>query len=225
MSLALSWRVACRGRVIEFPLDQRSFDNVGHDHPSSLNRAMSQIKGDWVCLMDSDAHPINDQWLPRVEGLLDSYDAVLAQDPLHPGFSHPCFMFFRGEQARRGLLFDVDMYDRGVDSGRLVYKQLTDRGLKVFLAPHADAFGGFWGSLYLDSVYHHGHGTFHAGGKALRGQLNWRNQYYRKKVLGNHRYTLGPLERLFFGADAVVRNVRRRFLHGQAGSLPQPGKW
>jgi len=204
-------------RILEYPRDQAMFEMMGHDHATVLNLAMSDMKGQWVCLMDSDAHPTKGPWIDRVANLLDDHDAVLAEDSGNPGKSHPCFMFMKTEHARQGLRFDAEIPAPGADTGRLIGAQLVEQGRKVYLAPGWGTFGGCWGVLYLDSIYHHGHGSFPAAGPRLQRQLTWRDKFYRDRVLIGRRYKLSLAESLLVRADWLARGlgtVAKRQLRG-----------
>jgi hypothetical protein len=57
--------------VISFPLDEDPTSILGHDHPSSLNRALHQIdfRTSHVLVMDSDCFPINGSWLSHLQNV------------------------------------------------------------------------------------------------------------------------------------------------------------
>jgi len=195
-------------RVLEYPRDEAMFQALGHDHPTSLNRALQDVRGDWVCIMDSDAHPTRVAWFERVCDLLDTHDAVLAQDSGNPGLSHPCFMFMRAAHGREGLRFDAGIPGPGADTGRLVGKQLVANGHKVYLARSRGMFGGMWGDLYLESIYHHGHGSFQFAGSRLQQQVTWRDKFYRDRVLHKRRYQLSPIENMFVRIHWAARGLK-----------------
>jgi hypothetical protein len=195
-------------KVLEYPRDEVMFKHMGHDHATVLNQAMHDVCGEWVCIMDSDAHATSLSWLDRVENLLNSHDAVLAEDSGNLGLSHPCFMFIRGDHAKRGLRFDAGIPGPGSDTGRLIGKQLVEQGRKVYLAPGRGVFGGLWGALYLESIYHHGHGSFNSAGPRLQCQLTWRDKFYRDRVLSGRRYELSLAELLLVRADWLARGLR-----------------
>src|ERR1039458_9882595 len=102
-------------QVLQFPKSDRHFSLLGHDHPAVLNQAITRCEGDIVCLWDSDAHPISPHWFSLCEQHLRTYDAVLAQDPYHPGLSHPCFMVFSRTARVSSLAFDEGMFDETLD--------------------------------------------------------------------------------------------------------------
>jgi hypothetical protein len=195
-------------RTVEYPRDEEMFKLMGHDHATVLNRAVMEMAGDWVCIMDSDAHPTSLSWLDRIENLLLAHDAVVAEDSGNPGLSHPCFMFLRADHAREGLRFDAGIPGPGADTGRLVGTQLVEHGHKVYVAPARGVFGGLWGALYLESIYHHGHGSFQSAGPRLQCQLTWRDKFYRDRVLNGRRYELSLAELLLVRADWLARGLR-----------------
>src|SRR5579871_5840385 len=95
-----------RVHVVQYPREENLFQLLGHDHPAVLNRVINEAQGDWICLFDSDAHPLHDGWLSRCSELLQSHDAILAEDPRLPGLTHPCFMLFARNCVNLPLLFD-----------------------------------------------------------------------------------------------------------------------
>jgi hypothetical protein len=207
-----------RIRVVQYPKSERHFAITGHDHAAVLNAVMHDARGQYICLFDSDAHPTSPKWFTTCEQLLNQYDAVLAQEPyqLSSSLSHPSFMLFRKEHTKLSLAFDDLLFEQEVDTGRTIYAQLCRHGLKVFLAPATRAFNGRYGIYYLDSVYHHEHGSFHAAGERLTSQLGFGDAFFRNIVVSKKRYTLSPFEKLqllsvdswLFGLR-VVRRLKR----------------
>lgn len=181
-------------RVLEYPRSDAHFRETGHDHAHVLNCVIRDIEGELVCLFDSDAHPISPVWLEKCEQLLKTSDAVLARDTRSPEYSHPCFMLLKREQLAPGLAFDEGLFDRHIDTGRLVGDQLRRADQKIYLAPPRPSFGGKWGSLYLDSIYHHGQGSFKGGEERLRKQLTPQHEFFRQIVIARRRYALSTLE-------------------------------
>jgi hypothetical protein len=197
-------------RVLQYPRSEKHFEWTRHDHAAVLNRAVEEPRGELICLFDSDAHPVTDAWWPRVMEQLGSHDAVLARER-DTDFSHPCFMVFATSEGP-GLRFDEDLFTEHCrDTGRLIGRQLRDRGRRVCLLPPEDAFGGRFGSLYLGSVYHHGKGAF-AGvdDPLLQRQIDWQQRWYRARVLDDETYELTLARRLQLEALRAVRRVSRR---------------
>ena len=195
-------------RVLQYPRSERHFEWTRHDHAAVLNRAVGEAHGELICLFDSDAHPISADWWPRLMELLGSHDAVLARDP-DTDFSHPCFMAFAASQGP-GLRFDEDLFTEHTrDTGRLIARQLEDRGQRVCLLPPEDAFGGRFGSLYLGSIYHHGKGVF-AGvdDPLLQRQIGWKHRWYRARVLDDETYDLTWPRRLQLLSMRAARALR-----------------
>src|SRR5262249_10917559 len=107
---------------------------------------------------------------------------------------------------------DEDLFtEHHRDTGRMIGRQLLDRGLRVCLLEPDAAFGGRFGSLYLGSVYHHGKGAF-AGvdDPLLQRQIGWEHRWYRALVLDEERYDLTWPRRLQLGAVRAGRRVLRR---------------
>ncbi len=132
------------------------------------------------------------------EERLKDYDAIVAQDPLRPSSSHPCFMLLRQEQVGLSLAFDDLLFEEQCDTGRRIYHQLRNRGVRVFLAPAVRAFGGRYGYCYLDTIYHHAHGSFHKAGERFTTQINFKDGFFRNIVLNQQRYHLSPSEKLVY---------------------------
>jgi len=199
-------------RVVQYPRSPRHFEWTRHDHAAVLNRAVTEARGELVCLFDSDAHPTTPAWWPQVMELLNSHDAVLAREP-GTDFSHPCFMVFPATQGP-GLRFDQDLFtEHHRDTGRLIARQLTDRGQRVCLLTPEDAFGGRFGSVYLGCIYHHGKGVF-AGvdDPLLQRQIGWEHRWYRARVLEDKTYDLAWPRRLQLASVRAGRRIVRPVL-------------
>lgn len=56
-------------QVISFELDERNVAILGHDHPSSLNKALRgvAVSSLHVTILDSDCFPLQNTWLETVE--------------------------------------------------------------------------------------------------------------------------------------------------------------
>jgi hypothetical protein len=202
-------------RVVQYPKSPRHFEWTRHDHAAVLNHAVTEARGELICLFDSDAHPITAAWWPQVMELLDSYDAVLARER-GTDFSHPCFMVFAASQGP-GLRFDEDLFtEHPRDTGRMIAQQLLDRRQRVCLLPPEDAFGGRFGSVYLGCIYHHGKGVF-AGvdDPLLQRQIGWEHRWYRARVLEDETYDLTWPRRL----QLVCVRAGRRFARPVSGAI------
>lgn len=141
--------------------------------------------------------------------LLDSHDAVLARER-GTDFSHPCFMVFAATQGS-GLRFDEDLFtEHHRDTGRMIARQLVDRGQRVCLLSPEDAFGGRFGSVYLGCIYHHGKGVF-AGvdDPLLQRQIGWEHRWYRARVLEDDTYVLTWPRRLQLASVRAGRRIVR----------------
>lgn len=187
-----------RIRVLEFQRSEAHFAAMGHDHAAVLNEAIKEAKGNIICLFDSDAYPLDPQWLIRCRYLLESHDAVLAACHDAPELSHPCFMVFRRKLVDIPLRFDEGLFTDGIDTGRRVAAQLHKAGASVSLIQPTVGFSGCWGSLYLDSVYHHGSGSFHVSDPRIRSHLTWLHRYFTKRVFRRRLYTLNASEKMVF---------------------------
>jgi len=200
--------------ILRYPRSEPHFETTGHDHAHVLNLAVREIDADVLVLFDSDAHPVDASVGATVQRLLEENDAVLAAHSSEGTFSHPSFMVFGPTVDRADLFFDADQLERRVDTGRKIYEQIHDRGLKVELLRPGPAFGGLWGALYLgDTVYHHGSGSFESTGdpRFLRQVSTWRREerLFRRKV-ARGVYTLTPLEAQLVRTSRGVRRVRAR---------------
>jgi hypothetical protein len=200
-------------RLLQYPRSQRHFAYTRHDHAAVLNTALREAAGSVICIFDSDAHPLSASWISQSARLLHSYDAVLSQDPTHPDLVHPCFMVLRAHHAAMGLAFDADLFETLTDTGRLIGQQLTAHGERPFIAPARAAFGGLYGTLYLDSIYHHGKGSFSGvNDPLLQDQLRWEHRYFETRVLRDRRYSLSRARHAEYltlrGCRYVMRALR-----------------
>src|SRR5947209_16735246 len=182
-------------QVLRYPRSEAHFETTGHDHAHVLNLAVRDIDADILILFDSDAHPVDGSVGPSVERLLVDNDAILAAHSTEGTFSHPSFMVFGPSVDRNALFFDADQLEHRVDTGRKIHDQVHDLGLRAALLRPVPAFGGLWGTLYLDgSVYHHGSGSFESTGdpRFLRQVSTWRREerlFRRKVALGEYVVT------------------------------------
>lgn len=202
-----------RIRVVEYSQSQSHFVVTGHDHGHVLNCVLQDVEGDYMCLFDSDAHPFSHQWLPICSELLEKNDAILSQTPQAPELTHPCFMLFKRKVIQSGLAFDEGLFDRQIDTGRLVGQQLQRGGFRYHSARPEKAFGGKWGSIYLGSVYHHGHGSFKGGDDRLRNQLTARHDFFRRIVMMRGEYSLTLPERVGYHLRFSSSKYAKRMIH------------
>jgi hypothetical protein len=201
--------------VLTYPRSEPHFETTGHDHAHVLNLAVRDIDADILILFDSDAHPVDTTVGRAVERLLEENDAILAAHSSEGTFSHPSFMVFGPSVDRNALFFDADQLERRVDTGRKIYDQTRELGLRVELLRPSAAFGGFWGTTYLDgTVYHHGSGSFESTGdpRFLRQVSTWRREehFFRRRV-AQGTYTVTPTEARLVRASHRIRQVRARF--------------
>jgi hypothetical protein len=200
--------------VLTYPRSEPHFETTGHDHAHVLNLAVREIDADVLLLFDSDAHPLRPEVGAEVDRLLQEHDALLAANATEGTFSHPSFMVFGPAVDRAALFFDADQLEHRVDTGRKIYEQVRDLGDRALLLRPAEAFGGLWGTLYLDgSVYHHGSGSFASTGDPLflRQVATWRREerLFRRKV-ARGVYELTPAEARLVSGSHAVRRLRRR---------------
>ena len=200
--------------IMRYPRSDPHFEMTGHDHAHVLNLAVREIDADVLMIFDSDAHPVDTRTAGLIEGLLDTNDAILAAYATAGPFSHPSFMVFGHAVDRSDLLFDAQQIERGVDTGRLIYTQICDAGLRATLLRPSPAFGGLWGSLYLErSVYHHGSGSFGSNRdpRFVRQVTTWRREerFVRRRV-AEGRYTLTSSEERMLRASFDLKRLRGR---------------
>ncbi len=186
-------------RVLEFPPDQRLIDKQGHDHAHVLNLALKEAQGKFICIMDSDCHPISSEWLGNCEAVFQDHDAIAAVDyyQFKNNFSlltHPCFLMLDREVINFPLFFDEGLFERNMDTGRLIGKQIEQAGRSVYYAHPKKAFSTRWGFIYLDSIYHHERGSYSGGDERLRRQNDWRQAFFKKIVISKKRYDLSKAE-------------------------------
>jgi hypothetical protein len=201
-------------QVLRYPRSEAHFETTGHDHAHVLNLAVRDIDADVLLLFDSDAHPVRVDLADSVDRLLQEHDAILAGHSTEGTFSHPSFMVFGPRVDRGSLYFDGDQLDRRVDTGRKIYEQARDLGMRALLLRPAPAFDGLWGTLYLDgSVYHHGSGSFASTDdpRFLRQVATWRREerFFRRKV-ARGIYEVTPLESRLVRSSLALRRLRRR---------------
>lgn len=180
-------------QVLAFPINNEQVEILGHDHPTSLNRALAEatINTSHVLILDSDCFPVAHNWLDSLS------DVTLASDPNYWSLSHPCFMFFPMEM-RDAIDFSEGVAEIGMDTGRLVAAQLARAGLSVSFSRPTPAFRGYRGHLYLDGrLYHHGSASFISSPDArLSRQVNPRREEIFRRFIERGEYDL-PAGTLF----------------------------
>ncbi|MSW94447.1 MAG: hypothetical protein F2806_05880 [Actinobacteria bacterium] len=192
--------------VISFPLDEDQAAILGHDHPSSLNRALRQInfRTSHVLVMDSDCFPIDGSWISHLQNV------TLASDPSYGSLSHPCLMCFPVSCAA-SLDFSQGISTIGIDTGRLVALQISQLGLPINWAKPTVANHGYRGHYYLEgSTYHHGSASFvSSSDPRLTRQVDARReQSYKKKIAaGNYHFSL--LDLLGYKLAGLRRKITR----------------
>lgn len=200
--------------VLRYPPSRPHFDVTGHDHAYVLTRAARDIDAETLVVFDSDAHPLTDDVGERVVSGLERADALLAADGPVGTWSHPCFMAFGPGVDRSRIAFDTEQLERGMDTGRKVYEDMVELDYRPELLRPEPAFGGLWGSLYLDgTVYHHGSGSFdsHDDPRFVRQVATWRREerLFRWKV-ARGRYTVSSIESRLVHASRGLRRVGGR---------------
>jgi hypothetical protein len=197
-------------RVVEFPRSEKHFEATGHDHAAVLNKVLQLANGHYISIWDSDAHPLSSGWLDACMSILNDFDAIVAPDDRNPNYSHPCFMFLQKKHLAMNIQFDELLFEQGVDTGRMVVAQLRNNGQKVKVLSSVRAFDGMWGTIFENSVYHHGSGSFAGGGERLRSQIDWRNAYFRDYVITNGRYRFNYFESKKYSLLHRLHNYWRR---------------
>ena len=200
--------------VLRYPRSELHFQTTGHDHAHVLNLAVRDIDAEVLILFDSDAHPLNASVGATVDEILNANDAILAAYAVEGTFSHPSFMVFGPAVNRDALFFDADQLEHRLDTGRRIYEQVRGLGLRPVLLRPTPAFGGLWGTFYLNgSVYHHGSGSFESTGdpRFLRQVATWRREerLFRRKV-SRGVYVVTPLEARLVRTSRRVRHARAR---------------
>ncbi len=198
-------------QILTFPTSPSHVAATGHDHAYVLNLAVRAIDTGFLMLFDSDAHPVSHAARTRLEPLAETVDAVLAGSASEGIETHPCFMLLGPEVPRDRLYFDAGQVESGVDTGREIGRQISALGRSMELLRPVPAFGGSWGTLYLErTIYHHGSGSF--GGSAdsrLRRQFSNRRRedaFFRRRVFDG-RYELSEREAV---ASRALRSADRR---------------
>lgn len=203
-------------RVLEYPPNERYFTKQGHDHAYVLNFALTEARGKFVCIMDSDCHPISSEWISKCETILQDYDAIAAVDYYQfknnsALLTHPCFIMLDREAINFPLYFDEGLFERNMDTGRLIGKQIDYAGRRVYYAHAKKAFSSCWGFTYIDSIYHHGQGSYSGGDERLRSQLDWRQAFFKKIVISKKRYNLSTAESFYyqFRSQTLLRTRKK----------------
>lgn len=203
-------------RVLEYSPSNQHIKVLGHDHPAVLNLAVKEAVGSFICILDSDSHPIRSDWMNCCSKLLEKHDAILARCSASENLTHPCFMVFKRIHVNLPILFDEELFTNGVDTGRLVGRQFVKAGLRVYFADPLTAFSGKWGSVYLGIIYHHGHGSFHLAGPLLKSQVRWKNRYFKQEVIAFKPYEMTFLDKVRYRLISFTQKYRfTRLIYSQ----------
>lgn len=197
-------------KVIEYPKSEIHFKAQGHDHANVLNKAIGEINGEYLCILDSDAHPINTSWLIVCEEIFENFDAILALVPGRATDTHPCFMIMKKACLECHISFDENLFTDNIDTGRLIGKQLLSCGKKVFFSNPNTVFNGLWGKVYINSIYHHEKGGFSkASDTRILKHINWKINFFKKFVIEKNRYELRTSEYLQFKIKSNIHELFR----------------
>lgn len=113
-----------------------------------------------------------------------------------PFLYHIRASWFKKESVKNPLSFDKGFPSRIYDTGRLIGEQLEHMGNKVFYAEPYVAFNKNYGEVFLDSIYHHGKGSYAGGGFYLRKQMGFRQSFFTNIVIKKDRYELTKFEHI-----------------------------
>lgn len=192
--------------VLSFTPDEQQILALGHDHPTSLNRAMASLNfhTSHVIVLDSDCFPIEPTWLDNVG------PSTVAADPSKWGLSHPCLLIFPSKHAKQ-LNFAEGVDEVGLDTGRLIGLQLHRLGETLHFSGAQPAFRGLRGHFYLDrTVYHHGSGSFsHSDDVRLLRQVQGRRDRFFQAKVAKDEYTLSLADRLRLAPATTLRTLRK----------------
>ena len=199
------WSLPRVTRVVTFPVNSKEVTLLGHDHPSSINHAISSLefKTSHVIIMDSDCFPISKDWLNSLP------HAAAAGDPEKTGLTHPCFMVL--PVSYLGFLsFSEGLVELGIDTGRLIGLQVKKMNLPLTVLTAQAAFSGVKGHFYNSrSLFHFGSGSFSGStDPRLLNQVAARiNAIFMSKV-SQDSYDLSWVQKLFFATVFGVLKFR-----------------
>jgi len=198
-------------RVVEYPRSELHFKLQGHDHAAALNQAIREVRGEYVGIFDSDAHPMKADWIGKCEQIFEYYDAILALVPGKVLDTHPCFMFIRNEKPYLNILFDEGLESRRLDVGRMVGKQLINQGKRVYFTSHQDSFLGRWGRIYLNAIYHHQGGSFSGSEDArVRSRLKWQSLHFKRLVVRKRIYNFTVFDLIRYIFSRLIHSIIRK---------------
>ena len=185
--------------VVQVEQNQDFFNATGHDHPWALDNTWNDLCGDAIILFDCDAHPIRKGWLEWTLKLIETHGAVLAEDHLRGGKSHPCFMAMSVTAAGAGISFSEGVLEDNEDTGRRVFEQLRVKGFDPVLLRPERRFCKIAGIVYNDWIYHHGSGTFHTSHDSrLSKQVNKYESIVKSLVINDEIYEFPIIQMLYF---------------------------
>jgi hypothetical protein len=185
--------------VVQVKQNQDFFNATGHDHPWALDKTWNDLDGDTIILFDCDAHPMRAGWLEWTLKLIETHGAVLAEDHLREGKSHPCFMAMNRSAAGAGISFSEGVLKNKEDTGRRVFEQLRNKGFEPVMLRPERRFCKIAGIVYNDWIYHHGSGTFHTSEDSrLIKQVNRYESIVKSLVINDEIYEFPIIHMLYF---------------------------
>jgi hypothetical protein len=200
--------------VLSFELDSVMIQNYGHDHPTSVNKALRtvNIRSSHILIIDNDCFPRSQNWLDNSAG-----DFVFASDPVKKNLTHPCFALFPTTFKERidftlGSLNPITPESTRVDFGRTLALQTKVLGFEAIVSPCTrETFGGFKGYSYFNSsIYHHGSASFmYSQDSRLQNLARTSNETIYKKQISKDIFELSLRQRLFIMMRELLKKVRR----------------
>lgn len=146
-------------------------DNTGFNigHAGGVDKLIKEAKGEYILLLDIDAHILLDNW--DEEMLKIEADLIAAEGSISKPV-RPCAMFFKREWfLENNFSFKpVKTKDFTIDCGVYFAMAAEQKGFKVKTLKCAKTeFKDVWGNEYLLNgkrfVYHNWYGTRFCGGK------------------------------------------------------------
>ncbi|MBT3294324.1 MAG: hypothetical protein HN919_16110 [Verrucomicrobia bacterium] len=177
---------------------------LAHCHATPLHTLYEMARADGIqsiVVMDSDAHPVHHDWLPRLTAALDDGAALAGvwRDELAPAIApylHASCLaaradFIEGYNLRLDVIPGMKDGQRS-DTLSLFTRTAQEHGETIFKLRRSNQrnYHPLLGGIYGDLVYHHGAGS--------RPRVAFWGQTISKEVLRRNRAVIDMATRLLF---------------------------
>lgn len=152
-------------KVHKLVVDEKE-DHPSLRHAKMLNSILAEVNNtvaDRVLILDSDMIPLSQNWLIKVDEVLNTHDALIAISDKYSHNTHPCLVAFRNsllstltiEAFAHFVLIDGKEGEFRIETASHLAHKLLSQGVNVALTRPFTKFGGKWFHCYLSGAITH----------------------------------------------------------------------